>query len=451
MPPEAFFFHSNFAVLYTKITSITSVVIYANMNLSPAPEESLPYPIGARKVPGGDITVVKGNQSEGGNAMEKYGQLNFGTRAIKAGEGPDPATQALNTPIYETSTYAYASTREFEIGIEDAMSWQPGACLYSRSTNPTTMALEKKIASLEGAEDAAITACGMAAVNLALLSNLNAGDHCIASDDIFCCTRSSLEDILPSKGIEVDIVNVIDIANIEEKIRPNTKVIYIKALSNPRLELANLSQIAALAHKNNITFIVDNTFLSPYLLRPLEYGADMVVHSGTKYVVGHGDALCGLVAGTKKMVDRIRYYNDNLGTHISPFDSWLALRGVRTLHLRVARQCENALAIAKYLEAKAEVEEVLYPGLESHPQHELAKNMLPKGYGGMVSFRLKGGYETMAKFVDSVLLMPIATSLGDVQTLIHPKQHEGNLIRLSVGCEDAEDLIADLEQAFSKL
>ena len=159
--------------------------------------------------------------------MEKYDRMKFATRAIKAGEGPDPATKALNTPIYETSTYAYNSTHEFEVGIEDAMSWQPGACLYSRSTNPTTIALERKIASLEGAEDAAITACGMAAVNLALLSSLNAGDHCIASDDIFCCTRSSLEDILPSKGIEVDIVNVIDIANIENKIRPNTKVIYI--------------------------------------------------------------------------------------------------------------------------------------------------------------------------------------------------------------------------------
>ncbi|MCI8342220.1 MAG: aminotransferase class V-fold PLP-dependent enzyme [Firmicutes bacterium] len=383
--------------------------------------------------------------------MGNYDQTKFGTRAIKAGEGPDPTTGALNTPIYETSTYAYNSTHEFEKGIEDAMSWQPGACLYSRSTNPTTMALERKIASLEGAEDAAITACGMAAVNLALLSNLNAGDHCIASDDIFCCTRSSLEDILPSKGIETDIVNVIDISNIEKKIRPNTKVIYLEVLSNPRLELADLAAIAELAHKNNIKFIVDNTFLSPYLLRPLEWGADMVVHSGTKYVVGHGDALCGLVSGTKEMVDRVRYYNDNLGTHISPFDSWLALRGVRTLHLRLKAQCENALAIAKYLQGKPEVELVRYPGLENHPQHELAKKMLPNGFGGMVSFHLKGGYDNMIKFVDSVKLMPIATSLGDVQTLIHPKHHEGDLIRLSVGCEDAADLIADLEQAFANL
>ncbi len=382
--------------------------------------------------------------------MEKFSQMKFGTRAIKAGEGPDSATKALNTPIYETTAYAYASTRDFEAGIVDAMSWQPGACLYSRTTNPTTMALERKIASLEGAEDAAVTACGMGAVNLALLSNLNAGDHCIASSDIFICTRTSLDDILPSKGIEVTKVDVTDVANIEKNLRPNTKVIYIEELSNPRLELADLSKIAGIAHKNNIKFIVDNTFLSPYLLRPLEFGADMVVHSGTKYIVGHGDALCGVAAGPKEMVDRVRYYNDNLGTHISPFDSWLALRGVRTLHLRLKAQSENALAIAKYLEARPEVEFVLYPGLASHPQHELAKTMLKKGFGGMVSFHLKGGYEAMEKFVDSVQIPPIATSLGDVQTLIHPKQHDGNLIRLSVGCEEIEDLLADFDQAFAQ-
>ncbi|WP_455582437.1 trans-sulfuration enzyme family protein [Dysosmobacter sp.] len=383
--------------------------------------------------------------------MDKYHDMKFATRAIKAGEGPDPTTGALNTPIYETTTYAYASTRDFEQGIVDAMSWQPGACLYSRSTNPTTMALERKIASLEGAEDAAIVACGMAAVNMALLSNLNAGDHVIASNDIFCCTRSSLEDILPSKGIEVDIVDINHLSNIEEKLKPNTKVIYIEVLSNPRLELADLPAIAELAHKNGCKFIVDNTFLSPYLLRPLEWGADMVVHSGTKYVVGHGDALCGLVSGSKEMVDRVRYYNDNLGTHISPFDAWLALRGARTMHLRVARQCENAMAIAKYLEAKPEVEYVFYPGLASHPKHELAEKMLSNGYGGMVSFHLKCGYEAMEKFVNNVEIPPIATSLGDVVTLIHPKHHNGDLIRLSVGCEDAEDLIADLEKTFVML
>ena len=383
--------------------------------------------------------------------MKNHDQMKFSTRAIKAGEVPDPVTGAVNTPIYETTTFAFASTRELEAGIVDSMSWKPGICLYSRSTNPTTMALERKIASLEGAEDTAAAACGMAAVNLALLSNLNAGDHCIASSDIFICTRSSLEDILPSKGIEVDIVDILNLSNIEKKLRPNTKVIYLEVLSNPRLELADISKIAEIAHKNNIKLIVDNTFLSPYILRPLEFGADVVVHSGTKYIVGHGDALCGLVSGTKATIDRVRYYGDNLGTHISPFSSWLALRGVRTLHMRVKTQSENALSIAKYLESKSEVKCVFYPGLESHPQHLLAKKMFSNGFGGMVSFHLKGGHETMAKFVDNVKLMPIAVSLGDVQTLIYPKHHNGDLIRLSVGCEDVNDLIADFEQAFSNL
>ena len=382
---------------------------------------------------------------------DKFRNMSFETKAIKAGERPDPTTKAVNTPIYETTAYAFNSTKEFEQGIEDAMSWQPGACLYSRTTNPTTMSLERKIASLEGAEDATITACGMAAVIVALMSNLNAGDHCISSDDIFCLTRSNFEDILPSKGIEIDIVNVLDLSNIEKKIRPNTKVIYIESLSNPRLGLADIEKIAELAHKNSIKLIVDNTFLSPYLFRPLEYGADLVIHSGTKYVVGHGDALCGLISGSKDMVDRARYYSDNFGTHISPFNSWLALRGARTLKLRLNQQCENALAIARYLESRPEVEYVSYPGLESHPQHELAKKLLKNGFGGMVSFHLKGGYEAMSKFVDSVEIPPIATSLGDVVTLIHPKHHDGDLIRLSVGCENVNDLIADFNKAFTKL
>lgn len=377
--------------------------------------------------------------------------MDFATRAIKSGEKADPTTGALNTPIYETTTYAYKSTKAFEEGIVDAMSWQPDACLYSRSTNPTTMALEKKIAALEGSEDAAVVACGMAAVSLALLSNLNAGDHLISSDDIFVCTRSFMEDILPSKGIETSVVSILDMKNIEGAIRENTRAIFVEALSNPRLELADFSAIAQVAKKYNLLLIVDNTFLSPYLLRPLEYGVDLVVHSGTKYLVGHGDALCGTVAGSKEMIDRIRYYNDNIGTHISPFNSWLTLRGIRTLHLRVKCQSENALSIAKYLESRPEVGYVHYPGLESYAQKELANKMLKDGYGGMVSFHIRGGYEEMAKFVDSVKMMPIATSLGDVVTLIHPKQHDGNLIRLSVGCEGLSDLVADLDRAFTAI
>ena len=381
-----------------------------------------------------------------------YGKMNFATRAIKYGEGPDPTTHALNTPIYETTTYAYNTTDEYDQMIGDAMSWKPGCCIYSRTTNPTTMAMERKVASLENAEDACVVSCGMAAVSLALLTQLNAGDHVICSDDTFICTASMFEDILPSKGIETDRVEILDLENIKKAIKPNTKVIYLEALSNPLLKLADLPAIAELAHAHGCKFIVDNTFLSPFIMRPLDLGADIVVHSGTKYYVGHGDGLCGIVAGKKADMDRIRYYNDNLGTHISPFDAWLALRGVRTLPLRLTKQSQNALELAKWLETRPEVEFVIYPVLESHKQHELAKKLFNgDNFGGMLCFHLKGGYEEMAKFADNVQIPPIATSLGDVVTLIYPKKPYDNLIRLSVGCEDVNDLKADFVQAFAKL
>ena len=381
-----------------------------------------------------------------------YSRMTFATRAIKFGEGPDPVTHSLNTPIYETTTYAYDTTDEYDQMITDAMNWEPGCCIYIRTTNPTTMAMERKVASLENAEDACVISCGMAAVSLSLLTQLNAGDHVICSDDTFICTASMFEDILPSKGIETDRVEILDLDAVRAAIKPNTKVIYLEALSNPLLKLADLRAISEIAHEHGCKFIVDNTFLSPFIMRPLDLGADIVVHSGTKYYVGHGDAICGIVAGSKKDMDRIRYYNDNLGTHISPFDSWLALRGVRTLPLRLTKQSQTALALAKWLETREEVEFVIYPGLESHKQHELAKTMFNgDNFGGMLCFHLKGGYEEMAKFADNVEIPPIATSLGDVVTLIYPKKPYDNLIRLSVGCEDFEDLKRDFEQAFAKM
>lgn len=258
--------------------------------------------------------------------------------------------------------------------------------------------------------------------------------------------------ILPSKGIETTRVNITDLENIKKAMKPNTKVIYFEALSNPLLELADIPAIAEYAHAHGCKVIVDNTFVSPFIMRPLDWGADIVIHSATKYYVGHGDAICGVLAGKKADMDRIRYYNDNLGTHISPFDSWLALRGVRTLPLRLKKQSENAMAIAKWLEKRPEVEFVIYPGLESHPQHELAKKLFDgDNFGGMVCFHLKGGYEEMSAFADATKIPPIATSLGDVVTLIYPKKPYNNLIRLSTGIEDVNDLIADFEQAFEAI
>lgn len=237
-----------------------------------------------------------------------FSHMNFATRAVKFGEGPDPVTHALNTPIYETTTYAYNSTNEYDQMIIDAMNWEPGCCIYSRTTNPTTMAMERKVASLENAEDACVISCGMAAVSLSLLTQLNAGDHVIANDDTFICTDSMFNDILPSKGIETTRVNITDLENIKKAMKPNTKVIYFEALSNPLLELADIPAIAEYAHAHGCKVIVDNTFVSPFIMRPLDWGADIVIHSATKYYVGHGDAICGVLAGKKADMDRIRYW-----------------------------------------------------------------------------------------------------------------------------------------------
>ena len=382
----------------------------------------------------------------------KFDNMELDTRAIKVGEGREPVTKALNTPIFETSSYGYETAEEYDEMLVRGANWEPDLYIYSRTTNPTTDAVIKKVVSLEGAEDAVVCSCGMAAISNALLSFLDAGDHVICSDDTFMCTSSMFADILPAKGIETSRVEILDVENIEKAMRPNTKVVYLEALSNPQLKLANLPAIAEIAHKHNCKFIVDNTFLSPIVMKPLKLGADIVVHSGTKYYVGHGDALCGIVAGNKEDMDRVRYYYDNFGSHISPFNAWLLLRSIKTMPLRVRQQSHNAMELAKWFENRPEVDFVTYPGLESHGQHKLATDMFEEGlYGGMLCVHLKGGYEEMCKFVDATKIPPVATSLGDVVTLVFPKSSYNNLIRISTGCEDVKDLIADFEQAFKAL
>lgn len=381
-----------------------------------------------------------------------YTKMGLATRAIKVGEGREPITKALNTPIFETSTYGYETAEEYDEMLKRGADWEEDLFIYSRTTNPTTDAVRKKVMTLEGSEDAIICSCGMAAISNALLSNLNAGDHVICSDDTFMCTSSMFADILPAKGIETSRVEILDVENIEKAMRPNTKVIYLEVLSNPQLKLANLPAVAEIAHRHGCKFIVDNTFLSPIVLKPLQFGADIVVHSGTKYYVGHGDALCGIVAGSRQDMDKVRYYYDNFGSHISPFNSWLLLRSIKTMPLRVKQQSANALALAKWFETRDEVDFVTYPGLESYKQHELAKQMFEEGvFGGMLCVHLKGGYEQMCKFVDATKIPPVATSLGDVVTLVFPKSAYNNLIRISTGCEDVNDLIADFEQAFKQM
>lgn len=383
--------------------------------------------------------------------MTKKNQMGFATLAIQSGEVVDPTTRALNTPIYQTSTFAFDTTIEKEKAVDDGMNWVPDTFFYSRTANPTTAALEKKLASLENSEDAYVTACGMSAVSTALLSLLDAGDHFIASTDLFTITQSLLDDVFSKKGIEVSRMDTNDLNQVENSIKPNTKVIFVESLSNPHLNITDISGLSNLAKKHKLKLIVDNTFLSPYLLRPIELGADLVVHSATKYICGHGDALGGVVAGNKDLIDQVRYYGDNLGTPISPFNSWLLLRGLRTLHLRMREHSRNAQALAEFLESRPEVDRVIYPGLESHPDYERAQELLPDGKGGMVSFYLKGGGPAMETLGQNLTLLSIAVSLGDVRSLYYPNPKKNNLIRLSVGCEDINDLIEDFAQALNKL
>lgn len=373
----------------------------------------------------------------------------FATRAIHSGESPDPATHAHATPIYQTATFVFDTAQEKEAAVDAAMEWEPRTFFYTRTGNPTTTALEEKIASLEGAESALATSSGMAAVSTTLFSLLSAGDHCVASDDVFIITRFLLDDVLASKGIEVTRLDVTDLDAVQAAIRPNTKAIFIESLSNPHMHFADVRALSAIARDANLTFVVDNTFLSPAVFRPLQYGADLVLHSSTKYLSGHGDTVGGIVAGPRELIDRIRYQADALGTAPSPFNSWLTLRGVRTLSLRMSAHSGNALALARFLEQRDEVEQVRYVGLENHAQHPLAVEQLVDGFGGMFSMRLRGGADHMNAFANATKLSGVAVSLGDLKTLVYPMPKRDNLIRVSVGCEDIEDVIGDFDQALA--
>ena len=374
----------------------------------------------------------------------------FATRSIHAGESADAATGA-HTPIYQTATFAFPSAEEKEATVDAAMAWEPESFFYTRTSNPTTAALERKVASLEGAEDALVTSSGMAAVANTLFSLLQSGDHCIASEDVFIITRFFLDDVLARRGIAVTRVDITDIEAVRRALQPNTKALFIESLSNPHMDFADIPALAEIAHAVGVPLIVDNTFLSPYLLRPLEHGADLVVHSATKYLSGHGDTVAGVVAGKKQLIDPIRYEHDALGAAPSPFNSWLVLRGVRTLPLRMEKHSKNAQVLAEFLESKPEVEWVYYIGLPGHRHHAAAKKLMSDGFGGMLSMKLHGGHREMNAFVNAVRLGAIAVSLGDLRTLVYPMPKRNNLIRVSVGCEDSEDLIADFRQALTSV
>lgn len=399
-----------------------------------------------------------------------YNNSGFGTLAIHAGQEPDPLYGALATPIYQTSTFCFESLADMK---QKAMSGNP-MYVYTRGGNPTTSALEKKIAVLEGGEACLATASGMGAIGSALTGLLKAGDHVVSGACVYGCTATLLKDILTRFGIEVSFVDTCDLAEVEGAIKENTKIIYFETPTNPSMQVTDIEAISKLAHAKGIKVVVDNTFAPPPVQFPIKAGADIVVHSGTKYLNGHGDVICGFIIGNKEDINAIKVMLTKLcGATPSPFSSYLVMRGLQTLKLRMKQHCENALAVAKYLENHPYVKKVYYPGLESHPQYELSKKQMNGGSCGIMSFELKDGINGMdtmtasVKLLDSLQLASIAVSLGDPETLIqHPasmthktmtkeeREKAGipdGLIRLSVGLEDIEDIIGDFEQAFAKM
>jgi len=384
----------------------------------------------------------------------KRNRLAFSTRTIHAGQSPDPTTGAVMVPIYATSTYAQESP-----GVHKGYD-------YARSDNPTRAAFERCIADLETGAAGFAFASGMAAV-ATVLDLLDSGAHVVASDDLYGGTYRLFERVRRrSAGLAFDFVDTGNQDAIESTLKPNTKMIWVETPTNPLLRLADLEWIAKLARRKGCLAVADNTFASPYVQRPLELGLDIVVHSTTKYLNGHSDMVGGVavVGENRELAEKMKFLQNSVGAIQGPFDSFLALRGVKTLALRMERHCSNALRIARWLETRREVERVIYPGLESHPQHALAKRQM-QAFGGIVTLVLDRDLAGTKRFLERCQLFTLAESLGGVESLIeHPgimthaslppelRARSGisdSLVRLSCGVEDADDLIADLEQALS--
>jgi len=373
----------------------------------------------------------------------------FSTICIHAGQEPDPSTGAIITPIYQTSTYV-----QEEVGRHKGFE-------YARTQNPTRLALERNVAAIEGGKAAYAFASGMAAID-AITTMLEAGDHVVVTDNTYGGTYRLFEQVLRRYQLSFTYVDTSCVELIERAIRPETKMLFIETPTNPVMRLTDLSAVSELARKHNIKVVVDNTFASPCLQRPIEFGADLVVHSTTKYLNGHSDSVGGIVIAVHDDdIERLKFIQNAAGAILSPFDSWLILRGTKTLALRMAQHNVNGQALAEYLAGHPKVKAVLYPGLPSHPQHALATRQM-KGFGGMLTFDV-GSIEAAFEVCKRVRLMALAESLGGVETLMsHPASmtHASvpaerrakigltdGLVRISAGIEDPADLIADLEQA----
>jgi cystathionine beta-lyase/cystathionine gamma-synthase len=375
----------------------------------------------------------------------------FSTICIHAGQEPDPSTGAIITPIFQTSTY-----------VQEALGKHKGY-EYARTQNPTRFALEQNIAAIEGGLAAYAFASGMAAID-AITTLLKSGDHIVVTDNTYGGTFRLFDKVLTKYGLEFSYVDTSRPELIEQAIRPETRMLFVETPTNPVLRLTDLAAAAQIAKRHDVRLVVDNTFASPCLQRPIEFGADLVMHSTTKYLNGHSDSVGGIVvAARQEDADWLKFIQNAAGAILSPFDSWLVLRGTKTLAVRMAQHNRNGQAIAEFLQGHPKVKTVIYPGLPSHPQHELAKRQM-KGFGGMLSFEV-GSFEEARRVCNGVRLMALAESLGGVETLMtHPASMthasvpperraaiglSDNLIRISAGIEDVQDLIDDLTQALA--
>ena len=380
--------------------------------------------------------------------------MRFETEAIHSGGGPCPATGAIVTPIYQTSTFVFE-----DVGKTKGYD-------YSRTANPTRKALEDTIAKLEGGKAGYAFATGMAA-ETTVMHLLKAGDHVISQEDLYGGTYRLFENVMKNFGLEFTFLSMNDGDEIEAAVRPNTRMIWIETISNPLLNIVDIEMVIGIAKKYGLITVADNTLPTPYLLRPIEHGIDLVVHSTTKYLNGHCDVVGGaVVPATDELAGKVQFLLNAMGMCASPFDCWLVLRGIKTLPVRMVRHEENAVEVATFLEKHPKVKRVFYPGLKSHPHHKLAKKQM-KGYGGMVSFEIVGGLEAVNSFLRNIQVFSLAESLGGVDSLAeHPgtmshasmpedfRKRVGitdDLIRLSVGLENIDDLKEDLEGALGTI
>ena len=379
--------------------------------------------------------------------------MKFDTKVVRAGISPDPTTGSILPPIYETATYVLPEVGR-DLGFD-----------YTRSSNPTRQVLEENLAAIDSGKYAVSFASGMSAVD-SCFKLLSAGDHIVCGDDVYGGVTRLLDNVTANQGIDVSYVDTTNADAVRNVITSKTRMLWIETPTNPLLKVSDLEEMVKIAKENDILLGVDATFATPVFLRPLEYGADIVMHSTTKYLAGHNQIIGGVIITNHQHVyERMKYIQKTIGAVSSPFDCWLNLSGLKTLHLRMKRHEESALAIAEFLEGHSKIDRVLYPGLASHPQHAIAKAQM-SGFSGMIAFELTGGTEAGKRLMNNVQLCGLAESLGSVETMItHPasmthvdvpvedRRKRGltdGLVRLSVGIEDVEDIIADLESALGK-